>query len=82
MSKGADVPVRFQPAPVVLPPYLKRMTLAELKEKLQAELQQADKYVNSYEGPFTLFGSSPDYIRGGKDALIGVLKLLDQLDGS
>lgn len=57
------------------------MTLAELKEKLQAELERGAKYNNVYaDTPFASLGASPDYIRGGRDALKGVLKLLEQLE--
>ena len=57
------------------------MTITELKEKLQEEVKRANAYRNPYsEGPFGMLGASNDYIRGGKDALNGVIKLLEEME--
>ncbi len=56
------------------------MTLEQLKEKLKAELVRASSYRNELaDTPFAGLGASPDYIRGGKDALTGVLKMLEEV---
>lgn len=57
------------------------MTILELIAKLEAEVQRADAYHNKFEGtPFGVLGASPDYIRGGKDALHGVIRLLKEIE--
>ena len=58
------------------------MTLDELKNKLRLEIARAEAYKPAYDqdSPFSVFNTSPDYMRGGRDVLLGVLKLLDELE--
>lgn len=53
------------------------MTEADLIEKIEEQIRRAKAYRNPLEdSPFAGLGASSEYVRGGIDALEGVLRLL------
>jgi hypothetical protein len=55
--------------------------LKEMRAILVREIDRAKAYRNPHEeSPFAeLLGTSPEYIRGGLDALKGVVRMIDEM---
>ncbi len=58
------------------------MNITELREELEAEILRAEKFRDSYDETLHFYSQElvNEYIRGGNEALKGVVKMLRQME--